>query len=360
MATILVVEDEDVLLENLSFHLSFEDYDVLCANNGKKGVELAFEHIPDVIICDINMPEMDGYEVLQQIRSNSKTVSIPFIFLTARSDKSDFRQGMELGADDFITKPYTAVEILSAIKSRLKKQGQLQKVHNEEIDQLRKNIASNLPHELKTPLSVILAYSEILGRSYKDMNDEEIKDMISSINSSGKRLLRMFNNYTFYTSLFDFKLENNIAYDLLTQFPEQEIRRVISEIKKNYTKPYIINIIFEERTVPVFISHFKKLAEEIIDNAIKFSDDNTEIILKGYFLNNYYFIECQNSGIEFPQNKIDKIGGFMQFDREYLEQQGIGLGLAIVQKIIHIYNGSISIECSNRNTTVTIAFPILN
>jgi two-component system, sensor histidine kinase and response regulator len=360
MATILVIEDEEMLLDNLAFHLSLEDYDVLSANNGKKGIELAFEHIPDLIICDINMPEMDGYEVLQNIRNNQKTLSIPFIFLTARTDKSDFRQGMELGADDFITKPYTDIEILNAVGSRLKKRKQLEQAHKREIDQLRKNIASSLPHELKTPLSVILAYSEILGRSYKEMDDEEISEMISTINSSGKRLLRMFNNYTFYTSLFDFKLEQNIQDDLLTKFPEQEIRRVLEEIKPNHQKNYSLNIIFADEAIPVYISHFKRVTEEIIDNAIKFSDDNSEIIIHGCKLNNHYLIECSNSGVEFPKDMINKIGGFMQFDRNYLEQQGVGLGLAIVQKIVNIYNGSFSIDSSEGKTTVTISFPLTN
>lgn len=360
MATILVIEDEEMLLENLSFHLSLEDYDVLSANNGQIGVNLAYENKPDLIICDINMPIMDGYEVLKFIRNNPETMSIPFIFLTARGDKSDYRLGMELGADDFISKPYTDVEILNAVRTRLKKHGQIQQAHKSELDQLRKNIASTLPHELKTPLSVILAYSEMLGKSFKEMEESEISEMIEAINSSGKRLLRMFNNYTFYTSLFDFKFDSNISKELLTEFPEQEIRRVISELEALNKKEYNLLLKIEDKPISVLISHFKKITEELIDNAVKFSDDNNEVQIQSYILNNKYYIEFNNKGIEFPKDKIEKIGGFMQFGRTDFEQQGIGLGLAIVQKILVIYNGNISIESSNKNTTVTISFPLFN
>lgn len=122
MQRILVIEDEEALLEEVSDTLRFEGYDVIGARNGLIGLQQAREHLPDLIICDIMMPEMDGYEVLRDLRSDSGTLMIPFIFLTARVDKSDRRKGMNLGADDYLTKPFTHNELLTSIHTRLSRQ----------------------------------------------------------------------------------------------------------------------------------------------------------------------------------------------------------------------------------------------
>ncbi len=119
MKTILIIEDETDTRENLHLMLEMEGFKPLSAANGKKGVAAAKQELPDVILCDVSMPELDGYGVLQALRADARTVSIPFIFLTAKGDKQDLRVGMNLGADDYLTKPASAEEVLAAIKSRL-------------------------------------------------------------------------------------------------------------------------------------------------------------------------------------------------------------------------------------------------
>ena len=121
MKKILVIEDNQDVRENTADILELEGYEVTTAENGKIGVELAIQLLPDVIICDIMMPELDGYEVLQELNKKAQTSSIPFIFLTAKTEKTDLRKGMNLGADDYLTKPFTEKELLEAIESRLKK-----------------------------------------------------------------------------------------------------------------------------------------------------------------------------------------------------------------------------------------------
>jgi len=119
MKKILVIEDEAETRDNLVLLLEMEGFKALSAPNGRAGVELAKLELPDVILCDVSMPELDGYGVLEALRADEKTVSIPFIFLTARGDKKDLRTGMNLGADDYLTKPAGADEVLAAIHTRL-------------------------------------------------------------------------------------------------------------------------------------------------------------------------------------------------------------------------------------------------
>src|SRR5688500_18502359 len=119
--TILVIDDNSDIRDNTAEILELAGYKTFTAENGKRGVDIAVREKPAVIVCDIMMPELDGYGVLHLLRKNADTQNIPFIFLTAKTERSDFRKGMEMGADDYITKPYDDIELLNAIEVRLKK-----------------------------------------------------------------------------------------------------------------------------------------------------------------------------------------------------------------------------------------------
>ncbi|SNT27250.1 cAMP-binding domain of CRP or a regulatory subunit of cAMP-dependent protein kinases [Ekhidna lutea] len=136
---ILVIEDQDDVRENIVELLELSNYTVYSAQNGKEGIKSALDSPPDLILCDIMMPEMDGYEVLYLLSKNPETASLPFIFLTAKAEKSDFRKGMNMGADDYITKPFEEMELLGAIERRLKKYEELSSISG--MDQLVEHAA---------------------------------------------------------------------------------------------------------------------------------------------------------------------------------------------------------------------------
>ena len=132
MKKILVIEDQPLVRANILEILELEEFNVVGAENGLLGVLGAQEHLPDLIICDVMMPEINGYEVLGALRQNSTTATIPFIFLTAMADKADIRRGMELGADDYLTKPFTTNELLAAIATRFAKHEVVMQQYNTE------------------------------------------------------------------------------------------------------------------------------------------------------------------------------------------------------------------------------------
>jgi len=136
MNTILVIEDNQKVRNNIAEILELSNYKVLTASEGKTGVEIALKENPDLIVCDIMMPVLDGYGVLHLLNKHKQTYSTPFIFLTAKSEKSDFRKGMELGADDYITKPFDGFELLTAIEIRLKKRDSLKTIAGESKEQI--------------------------------------------------------------------------------------------------------------------------------------------------------------------------------------------------------------------------------
>lgn len=134
MKKILIIEDNEDVRENTADILELSNYNVSTAENGKIGLKKIKQFLPDIIICDIMMPELDGYEVLQNLNKNNKTASIPFIFLTAKSEKTEIRKGMNLGADDYLTKPFSENELLEAIECRLKKHDFLKQEFTQNIE----------------------------------------------------------------------------------------------------------------------------------------------------------------------------------------------------------------------------------
>ncbi|MET3537161.1 response regulator [Chryseobacterium limigenitum] len=148
--SILIIEDNADIRESTSEILELADYEVFQASNGKQGVDLAIKHTPDVILCDIMMPELDGYGVLYLLSKREDTALIPFIFITAKADRIEVRKGIEMGADDYLTKPFDDIELLSAIESRLKKKERQKRLYSSNLTQMSNLFqASNGLDELK-------------------------------------------------------------------------------------------------------------------------------------------------------------------------------------------------------------------
>lgn len=146
MKKILIIEDNPEVRENTSEILELSGYDVIEAENGKQGVKKAIDENPDLIVCDIMMPELDGYGVLHLLAKNPNTSSIPFIFLTAKSEKDDFRKGMSMGADDYISKPFDETDLLTAIENRLRKSEAIKLHFSGELEQVKSfiNLSTSL------------------------------------------------------------------------------------------------------------------------------------------------------------------------------------------------------------------------
>ncbi|HEY9891968.1 MAG TPA: EAL domain-containing protein [Candidatus Sericytochromatia bacterium] len=253
MKTILVIEDEEFVRENILELLDAEGFEAFGAENGKIGFELAKVKVPDLILCDVMMPGLDGYGVLTALRQDSVLASIPFIFLTAKASKSDLRQGMELGADDYLTKPFTRAELLGAIGTRLKKQAavedryyaELQQtkaklnylIHNdsltnlpnrfslrEQFKQIQKTDSS--PEQLVTVLSVGLdRFNQInthLGNSIGDLLLKAVAERLS-VCVGNQGIVARLNDDQFAVILATIKHRNEasqIAQDILTRLSE--------------------------------------------------------------------------------------------------------------------------------------------
>ena len=168
MKKILVIDDEEWLREMIQLALQQRGFQVIEAANGADGIEMARKELPDLILCDINMGKVDGYLTLSSLRNEAPTAAIPFILMTGLADNAGMRHGMELGADDYLPKPFTTDGLYAAVDARLKKAQTVRDEAERKLAHLRDNISLMMPHEMRTPLNGILSNAELLAQFRRD------------------------------------------------------------------------------------------------------------------------------------------------------------------------------------------------
>jgi two-component system, sensor histidine kinase and response regulator len=359
---ILVIEDQDAIRTNILELLDAEGYEVMGAENGRVGVQLAREFLPDVIVSDIVMPELDGYGVLQELRQASSTATIPFIFLTAKADKSDLRQGMNLGADDYLVKPFTQRELLEAISVRLNKHSQVSAHFEQKLDELRNNITASLPHEFLTPLTVILSASEILTLHSDKLTAAEVPEFGERIFTSARRLLRLIRNFLLYSQL-ELAAFDSTKAEVLRGLRTSEVRTVIADVAvrlaRQVNRANDLQLELQDVTIHIEPSHLGKIVEELLDNAFRYSSPGSPVRIQCATEDERVLVlSVMDRGRGMTRAQIAQVGAYMQFEREQYEQQGQGLGLTIAKRLAELHGGELMIESvPGLQTTVRVVLP---
>lgn len=355
MNKILVIEDADTLRNDVVEMLLFEGYTAFGAENGLTGLEIAFNELPDLIICDIMMPGLDGYGVLERIRKDLRTTTTPFVFMTARTERSDVRAGMTQGADDYLTKPFNSDELLTTIRSQLRKRQTQDMMIEEKFQKLRESITTALPHELRTPLNAIMGFSDMLMLHANTLPPDEIREYGQHISNATQRLYRLVENYLTYVRAqilkthtqemqsLQFNQTTNPIY--LIEFQAQHKAQIYKREADLYLN------IEADATIQISESDLNKVLEEAIDNAFKFSQADTPVKVTTTIEGDYFVISIQDKGRGMSQEQIESIGAYIQFDRWVQEQQGNGLGLVIVREFLALYNGKLEIESKSSQGT---------
>ncbi|AFY41432.1 response regulator [Nostoc sp. PCC 7107] len=361
MNKILVIEDDLNVRQNLIDLLYAENFNVITAENGYFGLQLAQTEIPDLIICDVMMPELDGYEVLKELRQNPKTAIIPFIFLTAKSEKTDFRKGMDLGADDYIVKPFSRSELLAAITCRLEKQTVIYQQTQEKLEKLRTSITLSLPHELRTPLNGILGFSQILMEESALLDAESIKEMAEFIHQSSQRLFHLIQKFLLYAELEIIATDPQRVQEIQnqsTEFPTPDLTNLMMKKAKNADREDDIQLDLSPCNIKIAAKKITKIAEELLDNALKFSPSGTPIKITARATNNTFSLSFSDRGRGMSREQIAELGAYRQFERKLHEQQGSGLGLIIAKKLVELHGGTLKIESRPQDkTVVTVTLP---
>ncbi len=359
---LLVIEDNEAIRCNIVELLEAENFQVVTATNGRQGIELAIQELPSLILCDVMMPKLNGYGVLTQLRENEQTATIPLIFLTALEDKVNTRQGMELGADDYLTKPFTAKELLRAIHIRLNRHAQIEQEQSQKLEDLRSSITLSLPHELRTPLNSILGFTELLLEQSEYLNTVETREMLLGIQTSGKQLFRIIQNFLLYAELEIQAVHPKAnAYKSCQQisYPKTIITAVCMQQAKYAQRQEDLRIELQDAAIKIATNLLKKMAEEIVFNAFNFSQPQTPVSISSEVIGDNFVLSVVNQGKGMTTAQIKQVGAYMQFERKMYEQQGAGLGLTIAKRIAQIHGGKLQIESKlGEETKVSVILPV--
>ena len=351
---ILLVDDELNILEIISEFLINKNYDVKSAESGQKALEILNNWTPDLILCDIMMPIMDGHELYNIISENKILSTIPFIFLTAKSEKVYMRRCLIDGVDDYITKPFKLKELLEIIESKIIRFNKIKNVHNNLYVGEKKYFL----HEVNTPLYGIIGSVNHLMKKTGLLKEKEITFYHNSIKSSAERLNRTIQNSILY--------ENYKGNDF--EFPDNSISKInetFLAVKNKILNLYDIKesrIFFKIKEAQLNFEqkHLSFILFELIDNALKFSETNKRIVIYGVpFNKEYYELTINDYGIGFSEEELKNIDAGQQFNREKREQQGLGLGLFLSRMIIKKSKGLFTIVSKlNEGSKISIFLPL--
>jgi two-component system, sensor histidine kinase and response regulator len=366
MPQILIIEDEPDLQQLIEEILKLAGFEAIVAPNGLEGVKLATKHKPDLIVSDIRMPELSGYEVLERIRQNPDLMDIPFIFLTSSADLKSQRLGMNLGADDFLAKPFDKDELLAAVNVQLQKRRLIeqrsQAKSEAKLNALRQNIALSLPHELRTPLVGIMGLADLLVETHMSVLPEEVLEYAQDIRASSDRLYSLIQNYLTYA---DFELNKDALQSEAKAgenclFRLAMVRDIAQHLAKRYNRLADLSLgEVVEANLAINQGRLYKILSELIDNAYKFSALGNPITISSFLDLKYLVIQISDRGRGFSAEEIANIGAYTQFNRRIYEQQGGGLGLALAKYLIELFEGSFEITSElGKYTQVLVRLPL--
>ncbi len=357
--TILIVEDEENIRKNIKEILITEGYNCLEAAKAEDALKILETNTPDLILSDIMMPGMDGYQFYDEVRKRKALEFVPFLFLSAKVDDLSVRTGMRLGADDYIKKPFSIADLLSSITTRLKKKDNWDSFVNE----IGVSISKFVPHELRTPLVSILGNSNLLIEYFDSLSDNEKFDLIKSINRSGYRLLQRIEKFLKYSELVLTE-----PYEYKSLFAEKfgcdpslvNLPALMSQdfICINREKDLTANL--QEAILKIDEENFKIVLRELLSNACQYSPKGSEIQITGEIEGEQYKITVKDFGQGIPPTELGNIHAFYQLGREADQQVGNGLGLVIVKKLLKIFDGQIEFKSKiGEFTEVILKLPLL-
>lgn len=364
-AKILVVEDDAHLRASIKDILELENYHVVTAQDGRHGLDVlrSEPHMPpDLIVSDIMMPYMDGIEFLQEVRKDNSWVTIPFIFLTAKAEKTDIYRGKLLGVDDYLPKPFDADDLLVAVASRLDRHRKLNQVREGKVSDQKKSLLTMLNHEFRTPLTLVVAYAEMLKEfDSGQMSENDVMTFLKGVNDGASRLRRLVENFIMLVELESGDAAKTYAWrkrsiDNIASVLTPAFDQVFTEATRSRCTWQV-----DDKAPPVIADReFLILAvRELLDNAAKFSPPDSPITLGAQAEGDNLCIWVEDRGRGIPQHEFENIWQtFYQIDREQYEDQGSGSGLAIVRGVAAIHNGHADVESEvGAGSRVSISIP---
>jgi signal transduction histidine kinase len=373
---ILIVDDTPTNLDILSEALSDAGYDVAIATSGERALQQLQRRSPDLILLDVMMPGIDGFETCQRLKANPITSDIPVIFMTALADETNKIKGFEYGAIDYITKPFQEREILARVSTHLQLRLLTQNLEQQVLSQtaslraakeaaetanlVKSAFLSTMSHELRTPLNAILGMAEILAEEVYGAINQQQRRSVQTIQHSGEHLLALINDILDLATLEAKQVLLNltpVSIAVLCQSSLDSIAQPASQKSLDLElkiEPHIPDLLLDNQRI-------RQVLTNLLNNAIKFTPQGGKITLEVFQNSLGIQIVVTDTGIGIDPAKIEQLfQPFLQLDsalnRKY---EGTGVGLAVVKQIVELHGGKVGVSSEvNRGSRFTIDLPI--
>jgi signal transduction histidine kinase len=353
---ILIVEDQADIRDTLRDILEINGHEVIAAEDGLDGVKRAAEK-PEFIFCDMSMPNLDGRGVLAAVKQMPEVKEVPFIFLTAHADRRDQREGMSLGADDYITKPFTERDIIDAITARTHRQQTARERIRELSDHHRREISAHWSHELLTPLNAVIGSLELLEVDLDTMSSAEVKEMLGLIRQGATRQERLSRKLIRYFNLEQMKHATPLAAAGHCE-AAPVINGAAAQAAREQDRGATLAVSSAPGDVALHPELLRDAIYEVVTNAMTFSPTGSPVTVISVARDGRYRIEVADVGSGMTPDQRARVGAFTQFDRQKREQQGLGLGLAIAQATAKLAGGALVLEDGPAGRGLRVVFDL--
>lgn len=363
---ILIVDDNPQNLQFLGKILQDNSFETEFATNGLAALEWIKNKKFDLILLDINMPGMSGFEVCTKIRSDSSTDQVPIIFLSAEAQKESILMGFELGAQDYIAKPFDSRELLARIRTHLTLKDTLEKLKIEKeraqsADRVKSTFLATMSHELRTPLNSIIGFTGILMKELPGPLNDEQKKQLGMAQNSARHLLSLINDILDISKIEAGQLKLDIH-----PFNLPEVINKVVEINKPFAEKKKLKILVSvSDNINEIISdnlRIQQILLNLVNNAIKFTEFGT-ISIKCLSAGNFIKIQIADTGTGIESKKIEQLfKPFVQIDTGLTDKpEGTGLGLSICRKLTDMLDGKIEVESEfGKGSVFTVTLPVNN
>lgn len=367
---VLVVDDMPRNLQVLSTILDNEGYDITFANNGKQAIEVANSASPDLILLDVMMPEMDGFEACKILKSNDKTKDIPIIFITGRSQSEDIVEGFKAGAVDYVTKPFNTIEMISRIQNHLELKLSKDKMveTNHKLEEYRNELEqtisakdkffSIIAHDLRGPFSGFIGLTSMLMEDYEDLQKDDVITISNSLNSSAKQLYELLENLLEWSRSQMGKMEYNAVnldwFDIIVKI------NTLLDAKSREKNISLINDVKQNTYVFADSNMVNTILRNLVSNALKFTEEGGTITIANEISDDMQSVSVTDTGIGMPDDAMDKI---FRIDSKYTtpgtnNEKGTGLGLILCKELVEKMGGNIKVSSTlGEGTTFTFTLP---
>lgn len=363
--SVLVVDDNPLIVDVVKSLLRSQNYCVFSSTNGQEAWELIQKTCVDVVICDVMMPKMGGYELYETLRANPQYTHIPFVFLTALDDQKEIGRGKEAGADDYLCKPFEPEELLAVVKGKLQRSRALQELGDKRFDEYRRKILHTLSHEFRTPLVAVNSGVELLLEHQDALGSDKARRLLDAVKRGGARLEKLVGDFMILQ-----QIEAGLAAKLFeVRAAECGLGKLVESVVLSRQESYKaqgISLLFadhsKEARVRIAEAQIVDCLDRLISNAVKFSSENPCIELELDCSELSLRLAVKDRGIGLDLSKIkEALDVFGQINRDKLEQQGGGLGLAIASQYAAINQGRLEFESrTGGGTIVTLVLPAVS